>query len=51
MSSEVRGKLSRPLNFQMAADHAEAMGAMAAVKDALPKDLTEATIREWNNTP
>jgi hypothetical protein len=51
MSSEVRGKLSRPLNFLMAADHAEAVGAMAAIKDALPNDLTDATMREWNNTP
>ena len=47
-STGVRGKLSRPLDFLVVADHAENMGTMTAVKDGLPEVMTDETIREWN---
>ena len=47
-STGVRGKLSRPLDFLVVADHAENMGTMGAVKDGLPEVMTDETVREWN---
>ena len=47
-STGVRGKLSRPLDFLVVADHSENMGTMTAVKDGLPEVMTDETIREWN---
>ena len=47
-STGVRGRLSRPLDFLVVADHAENMGTMTAVKDGLPEVMTDATVREWN---
>ncbi len=47
-STGVRGKLSRPLDFLVVADHAENMGTMGAVKDGLPEVMTDATVRAWH---
>ena len=44
----VRGRLSRPLDFLVVADHAENMGTMGAVKDGLPEVMTDATVRSWH---
>ena len=41
-STGVRGRLSRPLDFLVVADHAENMGTMTAVKDGLPEVMTDA---------
>jgi len=47
-STGVRGRLSRPLDFLVVADHAENMGTMSAVKDGFPEVMTDATVREWH---
>jgi len=47
-STGVRGRLSRPLDFLVVADHAENMGTMSAVKDGLPEVMTDATVRAWH---
>ena len=47
-STGVRGRLSRPLDFLVVADHAENMGTMGAVKDGLPAVMTDPTIRGWH---
>ena len=47
-STGVRGRLSRPLDFLVVADHAENMGTMTAVKDGLPEVMTDATVRGWH---
>ena len=47
-STGVRGKLSRPLDFLVVADHAENMGTMTAILDGLPEVMTDETIREWH---
>ena len=47
-STGVRGRLSRPLDFMVVADHAENMGTMGAVKDGLPAVMTDPTIRSWH---
>ncbi len=47
-STGVRGRLSRPLDFMVVADHAENMGTMGAVKDGLPAVMTDPTIRGWH---
>ncbi len=44
----VRGKLSRPLDFLVVADHAENMGTMGAMKDGLPELMTDPTVRKWH---
>jgi len=47
-STGVRGKLSRPLDFLVVADHAENMGTMGAMKDGLPELMTDPTVRKWH---
>ena len=47
-STGVRGKLSRPLDFLVVADHAENMGTMGAMKDGLPELMTDPTVRRWH---
>lgn len=47
-STGVRGRLSRPLDFLVVADHAESMGTMSAIKDGLPEVMSDATVRKWH---
>jgi len=47
-STGVRGKLSRPLDFLVVADHAENMGTMGAMKEGLPELMTDPTVRKWH---
>ena len=49
-STGVRGRLSRPLDFLVVADHAENMGTMGAIKDGLPEVITDPTVRKWHKT-
>lgn len=47
-STGVRGKLSRPLDFLVVADHAENMGTMGAIKEGLPELMADPTVRKWH---
>jgi len=47
-STGVRGRLGRPLDFLVVADHAENMGTMSAIKDGLPEVISDATVRAWH---
>ncbi len=47
-STGVRGRLSRPLDFLVVADHAENMGTMSAIKNGLPEVMSDATVRAWH---
>ena len=47
-STGVRGRLGRPLDFLVVADHAENMGTMSAIKDGLPEVMSDATVRAWH---
>ncbi len=47
-STGERGRLSRPLDFLVVADHAENMGTMSAMKDGLPELMTDPKVRKWH---
>ena len=47
-STGVRGRLSRPLDFLVVADHAESLGVMGAVKDGLPELMADPMVRGWH---
>ncbi|MGB5292594.1 MAG: DUF3604 domain-containing protein, partial [Lysobacterales bacterium] len=47
-STGVRGRLGRPLDFLVVADHAENMGTMSAIKNGLPEVMSDATVRAWH---
>jgi len=42
-------RLSRPLDFLVIADHAEALGGIAELKKGNPLVMTDATVRRWHD--
>ena len=47
-STGVPAKLSRPLDFLVVADHAEAMGLMGEIKEGNPLIMGNETLKKWN---
>ena len=48
-STGLPAKLSRPLDFLVVADHAEAMGIMGEVKEGNPMVMGNDVVKKWNN--
>ncbi|MFT4566579.1 MAG: hypothetical protein ACI9FN_001540, partial [Saprospiraceae bacterium] len=47
-STGLQAKLSRPLDFLVVADHAEAMGVMGEIKEGNPLIMGNETLKKWN---